>query len=52
MGMAVVVCHFFRKFCQDDAPMDDQYTKQKSSSVASDPHNNAWGKMFQKNIKL
>jgi hypothetical protein len=28
MGFAVVICHFLRKFCQDDDEVDDEYNKR------------------------
>ena len=36
MGFAVVICHFFRKFCQDDDEVDDEYNKQEDMRVSKE----------------
>ena len=33
MSFVVVICHFFRKFCQDD-PEDDEFQKNDTSNLA------------------
>ena len=36
MGFAVVICHFFRKFCQDDDEVDDEYNKQEDMKASKE----------------
>ena len=34
MTFIAIVCHFFRKFCQDDEPEDDEFQKNEHEDLA------------------
>ena len=34
MGLAIVICHFFRKFCQD--PDDEEIAAQAQAQIAAE----------------
>ena len=34
MSFIVVICHFFRKFCQDDEDEDDEFAKNEQANLA------------------
>ena len=40
MGMAIVICHFFRKFCQDPELSEDETPKNEKGKTIDEGDDN------------